>query len=570
MTEVRRTSEHEGGSIMIMAAAAAVVMILAAALAVDIGRQALDKRSDRKVADLASIDAVRALDDVNPCNSTALQAHLVDVATQSANRNGYKLPDSANGHSLSVVAGKYDSAGNFASVADACTANAVMVTAGSTTVYQFQKGSKDLTAGAISALGNTPTPGKQTTTPSAGGFRLGSFLASLSASSAGVLNPFVEKMLGGPGGTVNLTALSWQGIGNSTVTLQELQNELLALGADVGTPDKLMNTQVTVAKLLQATANALTKDGKTAEATSVGSFLGLARTSTLVSIGAISKYQTGGSALNIPVSVGDIVVGSAEIANGTNAVNIPSATVSVPGVTNLAMSLQVVHTPVDVAYGSFPQTLSTSQLTLSMTPTISTPATISGLSGVIVSGTLPTSVQGAGADATMTTGRCASNPGLDFSVTPKPYDLASATPTGQPLSVKAANVLVATVAASAAQTITNTPLPATLDFPTYFPPAPNTLSAPKHVGSTSIGLDTLSYSTTVNTIGLGVNASAVATGTVSALQAIMAQLDSTVKPVLAALGLEVGGADLWGLQVTCSGKIVTNGSTISLPPILVK
>src|SRR5207247_1467328 len=101
----------------------------------------------------------------------------------------------------------------------------------------------------------------------------------------------------------------------------------------VGTPDKLLNTQVTVAKLLQATATALTKDGKTAEATSVGSFLGLARTSALVTIGAISKYQGGDAALNVPVKVADLLVGSAEIANGTNAVDIPSLVVSVPNVT---------------------------------------------------------------------------------------------------------------------------------------------------------------------------------------------------------------------------------------------
>src|SRR5438128_1310886 len=138
MTDVPKTAEREHGSIMIMAAAAAVVMILAAALAVDIGRQALDKRNDRRVADLASLDTVRALDDVNPCNSSTLQAHLVDVATQSANRNGYKLPDTADGHSLSVVAGTFSN-GTFAPVADACTATAVQVTVGSTTVYQFQK-----------------------------------------------------------------------------------------------------------------------------------------------------------------------------------------------------------------------------------------------------------------------------------------------------------------------------------------------------------------------------------------------------------------------------------------------
>src|SRR2546428_13198398 len=105
MTDMRtvRSSDRERGSVMIMAAAAAVVMILMAALAVDIGRQALDKRSDRRVADLASLDTVRGLDDLSNCTADAMQTHLVDLATQSANRNGYQLPDAADGHSLSVV-----------------------------------------------------------------------------------------------------------------------------------------------------------------------------------------------------------------------------------------------------------------------------------------------------------------------------------------------------------------------------------------------------------------------------------------------------------------------------------
>ena len=54
------TSIVAGGAILVMSALFLVVMVVACALAIDLGQQAKDKRDDHKVADLVSLDAVRA------------------------------------------------------------------------------------------------------------------------------------------------------------------------------------------------------------------------------------------------------------------------------------------------------------------------------------------------------------------------------------------------------------------------------------------------------------------------------------------------------------------------------
>ena len=59
-----RNSRRERGAVLVLAVPAVVVCIAAAALGIDIGRVALDKRSDQRVADLAALDAARAVGDI--------------------------------------------------------------------------------------------------------------------------------------------------------------------------------------------------------------------------------------------------------------------------------------------------------------------------------------------------------------------------------------------------------------------------------------------------------------------------------------------------------------------------
>lgn len=62
--EIRASGER--GSVLILSTVCLVIAMLAAALAVDLGRLASDKRTDQKIADLAALDAARDLTDA--CN----------------------------------------------------------------------------------------------------------------------------------------------------------------------------------------------------------------------------------------------------------------------------------------------------------------------------------------------------------------------------------------------------------------------------------------------------------------------------------------------------------------------
>jgi uncharacterized membrane protein len=219
------------------------------------------------------------------------------------------------------------------------------------------------------------------------------------------------------------------------------------------------------------------------------------------------------------------------------------------------LSIKVIHAPVSYQ-GPIPGTLDTSQVQLTLTPSINT--TVSGLT---VTGQLPLTVSGAGAHGVMDPGRCATNPGMDVTVTPKTYtETSSAT-----LSVAALGLNVASVAASANTSINGNQIsPAlTFNYPADFPPSDGTLGPSQRAGGTTIGLPGLSYTLNVSLLGLGTSVPAVQQAVTTALTPILNNLDSTISPVLRGLGIQVGGADAWALNLTCNGQIGQTQQTVT-------
>ncbi|MDQ4089729.1 MAG: hypothetical protein M3163_05445, partial [Actinomycetota bacterium] len=86
-THDRRPDER--GAVLVLAVVGVVLAMIASALAVDLGFLAQEARTDQKVADLAALDAVRAL----PGDPTG-------AARASASRNGFD--HLAPGHGLLV------------------------------------------------------------------------------------------------------------------------------------------------------------------------------------------------------------------------------------------------------------------------------------------------------------------------------------------------------------------------------------------------------------------------------------------------------------------------------------
>ncbi|MGQ0520162.1 MAG: hypothetical protein ACT4PX_03285, partial [Actinomycetota bacterium] len=131
----RMVRRNQRGAVLVLAVPGLILAASALALSVDLGRQALEKRTDQKVADLASLDAVRDI------------ANAQAAAEASARRNGFD--PSEEGNSVLAERGSVDDQRVFALDP---AGDSVRVTITSVIDYIFAPGSRVVTARAVSEL----------------------------------------------------------------------------------------------------------------------------------------------------------------------------------------------------------------------------------------------------------------------------------------------------------------------------------------------------------------------------------------------------------------------------------
>jgi hypothetical protein len=349
---------------------------------------------------------------------------------------------------------------------------------------------------------------------------------------------------------------------------------------------------VTADKLFQASGDALTQKGDTANAAIMYNLAQGVSGSRSVQIPKVVDQQGAqGSAVAVtqPVNVAGLVLGSAtaQIANGQNALSVFDTGLSVPGVSTSVLNLAVIQAPQSY-YGPWPSpNVTTSQLStstatksglnlqLSSLPVVG----ILGLPGVSVSGALNVGLTGAGATAHMPSGVCGSS--LDMGVTLNPFHTAvSGTlsmnlPLLPPLSIGVNGVLDVTGGYEQTKTF---------NFPADFSDPGNPgANNPWHIGSTSVRLNQVTYSITVNgTLPLGTTLASIQQQVASVINSTVAQFDAPLSTVFRQLGLAVGGADTWATQLTnldasgnplpCTPGTTTTSTTTqaSQAPVLVK
>lgn len=489
----------ERGAILVMAVPGLVLALVAMSLSVDLGRQVLDKRRDQAVADAAALDAARRLADHQ------------GAAVASAARNGF-------GDASKVVAerGRVDAGGFQVDP----TGDAVRVSVSSSVDYIFAPGRKDLKASAVARAG------------AQAGFYLGSTLASVDTGKAALLNRVLGSMLKGTAaGGGNADILGWQGLANSQVSLASLwgEMELLEAGVQFATLDQLLQSDVTVAQVAQATANALTRKGDLAGASLYGGGAGIVSQATSTAtfkLGRLIQVEQGAgpAALAGQVNAFQLLTATALLANGTNAIAIPGATANVVGVSSATLVLGVVEGPKWV-FGAKGVLGTTAQATATLTPTVDLP--VAGLA--TITGDLPIAVSLAGATGTLADIRCptaAAGPGIDVRVALTP---ASGSTAATLQSTSLAGVTTSfSVAGSVLATGATTQ---TLGFahPQEFTPT----AAGKRVSASPVDW-TASLTQTGGVAGL---ASAVGTMTTSLGTDVLA-------PVLNGFGLGVGVVDV--------------------------
>ncbi|MGH3907091.1 MAG: hypothetical protein ACRDTE_23385, partial [Pseudonocardiaceae bacterium] len=498
-----------------------VLALIAGGLAVDLGFMAHEARDNQKVADLAALDAVRVL----PADPTI-------AATESAQRNGFTATTPPN---FVVEAGTY-SDGVFTPTALG-DASAVRVRVMSVHENQFPF---------LSGGQNVVRRGIASAAPMAG-FSIGSGVANVDTKKS-VLDPMLGDMIDG---TVNVA--SYQGLANSTVSLTALQTQFLAQGMTIGSPEELLDTEMTLAQLFTATGNALVLNGDTANAavfcrTTVAplpvncnalSLAAQAHASGTITLRDLMNVAAGSEAAAVAsqFNVLQLLTGSAAVINGSNTVAVPGINLGIPGVMMSSGSLTLIERP-RAYFGpagdhvADPPHVSTGQADLTVSTTLSVLGAVTGsVSLRVTAGT---------ADGWLTNVDCTSSP-LSTTVHAR-ANAATVTPNialtlaGLPLGVSA-----------------NSSAPGgTGDLTFLYPLYPD----PSNPAQQSIGAPSLGITTTVagtgNALVDALNA-AVITALRPILQSVVNALDTLViQPVLDGLGISMGTADVKGLDpLTC-------------------
>jgi len=512
----------EGGVIAIVVSlVTCFTLIPLAAFAVDIGVQRVARRDIQSIADVVALDLARQLDGRNASN---IGAGLQALADKSAARNG------AAGNGAIVVTpelgvvdeNSYDPANPdayFTPISGTAVPNAVKVTAETSVDFSLSPGSGGVTRTSIAK------------TQKYACFSMGSFALNLNSAQSTLLNRLVNDSL-------NLSAISYTGLANAKVTLLGLATEL-----GVGTPAELAGlSNLSLNQLFLASAHVLQAQGGEAADIALLNQLAVANLSSLpnISFGDILDLNSAPeSALDASVNLLDLVSTAAFVANGNNALAIPTLTAGIPNVASVSAALKVIEKPQDGCH-QVGDTVRTSQVDLDITFNL---VNLNVLALVVAQTKLSVHVSLAEALGTLTNIQCGNPYGIDVSVASALSQVSS----HLEITLRTLGLPIATV-----DVMPTTNAPAATSNVQFRNP-PDAYDVAKSTGS-GTALSTISLTTgDINVLGLplGVTTGGLLSGITSALLTpiINPLINNTnsilVGPLADLLGLNLGGADLF-------------------------
>ena len=564
----RRRLSPQRGAIGLSVALVLMSAVLFVTLAVDTGRLALEKRRLQQVADLSAIHAasVASCGGAESPDAAAVAAAAQAVAAQ----NGYSGDLAAE--SGAVTLGKTQTVSGvrqFDPTASAGDADAVRVIAASD--FPTSLVARGLFPG-NTRLQAVAVANKELLA----GFRLGSFLARLSTGNS-VLNPLFGGLLGS---SFNLDLVSYQGIAAAEVSLRDL----IDASAGIGTVNELLTTSFSVGDFLDLLI----------DAAGPGSTAGVALNQMrMAGVGALPPITLGDilavtganpeSALDAEVNVFDLLSAGLQLANKQNAVSIPAFNLNIAPLAALGLSLYVVEPP-KIAIGPPGKNSAGEWRTETRTAQLRLQLDLSALD-LTLGGLITTEVDlslyldAAAADAHLRSVRCPTvddpvyhvaigvQPGLASLGVGQFADLAGGTTQASPtLDVVALGLTVANVSLSATASVQN-PAAGDVTFdvsqtPIPSPPPPEMTRTVGTEPATGIAnaVATLSDSLQIQVNVLPALDSPVLVLVKATIQTLLASLPgvllpilqqvlsvaatSVLDPLLAALGLQLGGADV--------------------------
>jgi uncharacterized membrane protein len=369
----RGRRDDERGAVLVFTAICMVLLLWAGAMGVDVGFSVWGSRQAQAMADTAALDVARYINIAD--NQTTDSVALTYLNGKLTNAG----VDNASNATLTVVLGKWGS-GVFTPESKCVPSsppltyvcNAVDVTAHQSVPQIFFGGFRVLSGHA----GSTATTDRSTVaavTPESS-FSIGTYLASL--TDAGQQLPVLNKLLGTLG-SASLTAVGYQGLANTDVTI----NQLVTASGGLLTTSNVMTASLSSQQWLAIWADAVANQVAQVNcgsspvpspcnaATGLTQLTGggaLAPLCHLVTINTGSGVAACGSTplstavLSTNVNLLQLLTTEAELANGTSALDVTSA-LSLTGVTTADLYLTLVQPP-QVAYGVVTTTASTAQV----------------------------------------------------------------------------------------------------------------------------------------------------------------------------------------------------------------
>jgi uncharacterized membrane protein len=426
------------------------VIVLMTSFAVDIGRVQLERRDLQSIADTVALDMVRELDVAG--DPVAWAAEL----TLSRDRNGFTASGSESDGIRDLVAtpGCYDDATDVFT-AGCATPDAVHAVATDTVDYVFQPGSKTTSREAIAEQEETAE------------FRVGSFVAAIDPATNSIIGQILNSVMPGA------SAVSYAGLLDANVTFADLAANL---PVTVGSPEELLDAQITMADLLVASADALAANGNAADAAFVQGLVGLAVGGATFRFGDVVGASAGGGtpAGDVVLQVPQLLTTGAFLVDDEHFVTVPASTLNIPFVGDVGLRMTGIEAPQagGIQDGA---SVTTRQISLEVTPAIN--VSTSQLVNICTLASAEQSVIQNAVNGILDLVRCLP---LFGGVLNQLFELrVSGTPS---IQVSAGEMTVTQSIDCASRTLTLTPTPVALNLN-----APVQLTASAHLGGYSLG-----------------------------------------------------------------------------------
>ena len=337
---------QQHGAIGLMAAVTLGMVLLFMLLVVDSGRLYLEQRKLQRVADMAVLEAV------SRGGNCAGASTAAGFANQSATRNSF-TPGSVQKVNTTCGTLSTNSSQLRVFTADATKSDAIRVIA-TTTVptsvagglwSMFSKNGFNLNTNlTASAVGSTPGP-------TLAQLSIRTTLIKVDTAKSLLLNDLFTKLLGG---TVNISALGWEGLAKADINLLQYLNQLaIELNVTAGDYTKLLATDATVTQLIQAAIKVAELNGATADIiTNLGQLKLAALNKIPLKVGDLLKLQTGttSAGLDANLQLMQLLQAFIQVSNKDNVLSA-SVPLNLPGLANITTQIKIIEPPQFSAIG---------------------------------------------------------------------------------------------------------------------------------------------------------------------------------------------------------------------------